>query len=329
MSDRGDGLSAERRPRLRAGAITVAIAVGLVASGCAAASSAPGGTPSQTPAGTSGSSGLDLALKSAPAMSAFGSPPTRIAPHNPFTGPPADPFAGTPADHWADGAAGIVLPAAGPAGGYTAAQVESAYETTRELLAAAYLDRKTLLGGQPTAFAGLLTSQQQTWFLDDLDKTGVDKQGNDLSSRDMVMAFAPGTAQLIGSVIKVRGTMRAHAATQGGENVLDIDVDYIFVYPVQPPHRPTAWMRIVAQALWTVSFGDWAGGATSFEPWVDDYGGGVAGAECGTTDGYAHPDYPDTPQAGAQPSPSGSPIDPYALGQSGQTSSECQATTGT
>lgn len=122
--------------------------------------------------------------------------------------------------------------------------------------------------------------------------------------------------------------MRAHAAALNGENVLDVDVDYIFVYPVQPPHRPTDWMRVVAEASWTVAFGDWAGGATSFEPWLDHSGGGVAGAKCGTRDGYEHPDYPDSRDAGA-PSPSGSPVDPYALGQSADSSSQCQATTGT
>jgi hypothetical protein len=72
---------------------------------------------------------------------------------------------------------GIVLPAAGPVGEYTTAQVESAYVMTRKLLAAAFLDQKTLLGGQSTAFADLLTSQQETWFLDGLDKKGVDQQG--------------------------------------------------------------------------------------------------------------------------------------------------------
>ena len=95
------------------------------------------------------------------------------------------------------------------------------------------------------------------------------------------------------------------SATDNGQNVLDIDTDYIFVYPIQPPGRSTAWMRVVAQASWTVSFGDWAGGATSFEPWLNDSGGDVAGTECGTTDGYERPDYPDS-TAGAHPSPSGS-----------------------
>jgi hypothetical protein len=329
MSDHGERLSWERA-WLRAGAITVAMAVSLVASGCAAASSTSSGAPSQAPASASGTADSDLTLNGAPAISGFGSPPRTIAPHSPLTGPSSDPFAGTPADHWGDGAAAIVLPAAVPVGGYTAAQVESAYVMTRKLLAAAFLDRKTLLGGQPTSFADLLTSQQETWFLGGLDKKGVDKQGNELSTRSLVMAFAPGTTQLIGSVIKVHGTMRAQAATDNGQNVLDIDTDYIFVYPVQPPHRPTAWMRVVAQASWTVSFGDWAAGATSFEPWLNDGGSDVAGTECGTTDGYQRPDYPDTSAAGTQPSPSGSPIDPYALGHSeGSSSLQCRATTGT
>jgi hypothetical protein len=330
MSDHGERLSSERRPWLRAGAITVAMAVSLVASGCAAASPTSSGASSQAPAGTSDASGSDLVLNGAPAISGFGSPPRKIAPHSPLTGASSDPFAGTPADHWGDGAVGIVLPAAGPVGGYTAAQVESAYVMTRKLLAAAFLDQKTLLGGQPMAFADLLTSQQETWFLNDLDKKGVDQQGNELSTRSLVMAFAPGSTQLIGSVIKVHGTMRAQAATDNGQNVLDIDTDYIFVYPVQPPRHPTAWMRVVAQASWTVSFGDWAGGATSFEPWLNDDGGDVAGTECGTTDGYQRPDYPDSTDAGAHASPSGSPIDPYALGHSeGSSSLQCRATTGT
>jgi hypothetical protein len=331
MSDHGESLGRGRRPRLAAGAITVAIAVSLAATGCFAASSAPSGASSQVPGGPSGPSGPDLALSGAPGISGFGSPASKIAPHSPLSGPPADPFSGTPADRWGDGAAGIVLPAAGPVGGYTAAQVESAYEKTRQLLAAAYLDRKTLLGGQPAAFASLLTSQEATWFLDGLDKTGVNKQGEEVSTRSLVMAFPPGAAQLIGSVIKVHGTMRAQVAAKDGQNELDIDTDYIFVYPVEPPHRPTAWMRVVAQASWTVSFADWTGGVTSFEPWVDETGGGVAGTECGTADGYEHPDYPNSPKTGAQPSPSGTPIDPYALGQvqSAGTPSECRATTGT
>jgi hypothetical protein len=197
-----------------------------------------------------------------------------------------------------------------------------------QLLIAAALNRTTLLGGPPTAFTRLLTNQQRTQFLAALNKTGLDKQGNLVSSRSAVTSFAPGSTQLIGNVIKVHGTMRAHEATEkAGVVELDVDVDYIFVYAVEPPHQPTEWMRIVAQMAWTVIFSAWTGAATPFEPWVvfNDF---FAGIKCGT-DGYLHPDYPGN-QAGAPApsvSPSGTPVDPYATATPRPLG--CQRTTGT
>ncbi|HZZ54204.1 MAG TPA: hypothetical protein VFE26_07970, partial [Trebonia sp.] len=80
---------------------------------------------------------------------ALGSILGTIAPGDLFAGATADPFLGTPANGWADGAAGIVAPPAEPVGGFTPAQVAAAYATTGELVAAASLDRQTLLGGPP------------------------------------------------------------------------------------------------------------------------------------------------------------------------------------
>jgi hypothetical protein len=56
-------------------------------------------------------------------------------------------------------------------------------------------------------------------------------------------------------------------------------------------------------------------------------GSSVAGILCGTTDGYQHPDYPNQPKAQPSDSPTGTPVNPYAVGQS--LSSVCQAATGT
>lgn len=241
------------------------------------------------------------------------------------SGPPADPFTGTPANDWADGAAGIVIPKAKPVGGYSAAQVEEAYQTTRKLLIAAALDKQTLLGGAPTAFASLLTRQNRTQFISDLNKVGLDKTGETISTRSEVVSFAPGTTKLIGSVIKVRGTMSAQAKTDAsGYRNLDVNVDYLFTYPVEPPRAPEDWMRIVAHFEGDVTFGDWAGAATSFEPWWDA-GPSVAGARCGTPDGYAHPDYPNGPADKVQPS--GPAINPYSLRPDNGTG--CGQTTGT
>ena len=307
----------------------------LVAAGCSAASSPSSATSSQE-ASPASYGGAPLTLNNAPGLSsAFGSPAaprSAAAPRDTVAaGPPGDPFAGTPADDWADGAAGIKLPAAKPIGGFTRDQVKFAYQRTRKLLVAANLDPATLLGGAPTAFAGLLTAQDRTWFLHGLNKKGVDKQGDALSTRGMVMSFPPGKAQLIGDAIKVHGTMHARAAVdKDGYNVLDVQVDYLFVYAIEPPHTPASWMRIVNEVGWTLSFGDWAGAATTFEPSISTTGiGGVAGVLCGTSDGYQHPDYPDNPSAEARPSdsPTGTPVDPYVMGQSRPAG--CQAVTRT
>jgi hypothetical protein len=252
-----------------------------------------GGTPSgRGSTATTGTPGeTSAAASSAPAKSASAAP---TSPPGAVGGaPPTDPFANTLARNWAEGAAGIVVPAAHPVGGYTAAQVADAYQTTKELLSAAALDRPTLLGGTPTAFADLLTSEQRTQFLAGLNRTGVDKHGNELSTRTMVMSFAPGSTQLIGTVIKVDGTMSARATVDQRQKVLAVDVSYRFVYPVEPPGAPADWTPVVGEISGSVEFGDWALVGAPFQPWVF-FTNGTAGARCGPDDGYVHPDYPNS-----------------------------------
>ena len=304
----------------------------LAAAGCSAVKSAVNHAASAQgpqPATSAGTSTTGLHLGTAPAVSGFATATASVVPPNPL-GPPADPFTGTPADHWANGAAGIVPPAAAAIGPYTKAQVASAYKTTRKLLIAANLDKQTLLGGAPTAFADLLTGPQKAWFTGGLNKQGLDKQGVQLSTRTLVMSFAPGSAQLIGDAIRVNGTMHAKAVNKNGWE-LDVSVDYLFVYPIEPPHRPGDWMRVVNEVVWTVAFANWQGSGSSFAPWVNSTSsrGGVSGADCGATDGYSHPDYPvnTVPSTQSSASPSGSPINPYVAGQT--MNGTCQQTTGT
>lgn len=241
------------------------------------------------------------------------------------TGPPADPFAGSPAAHWADGAAGITIPAARAHGAYSAAQVRSAYQTTREMLIAANLDWPTLRGGSPKAFEKLLIAPELKQFLAGLHTTKVDKSGADENTRDWITSFAPGSTKFVTTVVKVRGTMRASAVRESGSPVLRITADYDFVYAVEPPGDPAAWMRVVQQMSGTVEFGDWAGTPGSFEPWYD-IGGSTSGVRCDTHDGYVHPDFgtgpPDTSQ------PTGKPINPYSLATQAP-GSGCRAITGT
>jgi hypothetical protein len=228
------------------------------------------------------------------------------------SGPPADPFQGTPADKWADGAAGITIPAAKAVGPYSAAQVAAAYQTTKKLLIAANMNQQTLAGGAPTAFADLLgTKKQRTQFLDGLSAKGLAKDQRPNSTRIMVVSFAPGTTQLIGSVIKVHGTMSAHAITNSGSPQLDIDVNYVFVYPIEPPGRPSDWMRFFASDYDSYDFAQFDDPGGPLEAW-DQTVVGTDGAICYTTDGYDHPDYPSIRVQ--NPKGSGKPVDPYAPG---------------
>jgi hypothetical protein len=214
-----------------------------------------------------------------------------ISPIDPFAVPPADPFAGSAADQWADGADGIVVPAARPVGGFSRAQVAAAYERTRKLLIAANLDGPTLLGGAPTAFAKLLGPAQRAVFLAGLNKAGVTSSGYPVSTRAWVASFAPGSTELIGDVIKVHGTMSARAARGAGGPVLAVDVNYFFSYAVEPPHDPSDWTRVVDHVYGTFDFTPSQNGG-ALEPWdrVAVTNSGISG--CGTADGYIHPAYP-------------------------------------
>lgn len=239
----------------------------------------------------------------------------------------ADPFAGTPAEGFASGAAGIVLPAAKPVRGYRTDQVRAAYATTRQLLIAANLDWPTLQGGPPDAFSKLLNIRQQAQFLGGLDRAPA-ADGQSRATRSWVVSFAPGSTAFVGSVIKVHGGIAAMTATDKGRPVLRIRFNYLFVYPVQRPGRPQTRVRVVAHLIGHADFARWTDPGGPLQPWWLAGGPALAGAQCGTTDGYVHPAFPATASSRVTPSPTGTPIDPYQL-RNQHLTGKCFLTTGT
>lgn len=225
-------------------------------------------------------------------------------------GPPADPFADTAAASWGSGATAITIPPVRAHGPYSAAQVRSAYETTRKLLVAANLDWPTLRGGSPAAFEHLLIRSERTRFLAGLRTTKLDKQGRVENTRAWVTSFAPGRTKFVTTDIRVSGTMSASTATDSGSEVLRIKVSYIFVFAVEPPGDPADWMRIVVQRYGTVDFARWDDPGGPLEPWFN-ITGSPAGGLCGQGDGYIHPDYPSGPPPSVRPS--GKPVNPYSF----------------
>ena len=256
---------------------------------------------------------------------ALGSILGTIAPGDLFAGASADPFLGTPANDWANGAAGIVAPPAESVGGFTAAQVAAAYATTGQLVAAASLDRPTLLGGQPAAFERLLTARQRAMFTAGLGAHGLGKDGRPLSTRSWVASFAPGTAQLDGGVIKVSGTMDAVVITETGRQVLRVEVNYSFVYAVEPPHNTTDWSRVVTRQYGSVDFARWDDPHGALEPWDKTVVDPLSGVACGPADGYIHPAYPSNGSISAEQSRL--VIRPYSLARP-TASGACAGTTG-
>lgn len=227
-------------------------------------------------------------------------------------GPPADPFAGTPADQWADGAAGIAVPAARPVGPFTASQVAAAYAATKRLLIAETLDKQTLAGGMPTAFADLLTPPARSQFLSGLDVRGAYPTGQSRSTRSFVESFAPGTARLIGSVIKVKASMSAQTYHESGMLVLAVNVSELATYPIERPGDPGTWMRVVADVYGFFSFGHWDSQSGSLQPWEQTIVGN-SGVQCPMTDGWLHPDYPSLQVLPAPGTAGGNPYTPVSV----------------
>jgi hypothetical protein len=114
--------------------------------------------------------------------------------------------------------------------------------------------------------------------------------------------------------------MSAQATTVTGGPVLRVHVNYILVYPVEPPRAPADWMRIVAHFDGSVDFGNWTDARTPFEPWWQA-NPSAAGGRCAMPDGYVHPEFPSGPPGKVQPS--GAPIDPYSM--SDQSAGSCRA----
>jgi hypothetical protein len=238
------------------------------------------------------------------------------------------PFRGTPAQSWASGASGIVIPPPPPAGSlfpYTTTQITAAYQTTKQLLIAANLNPRTLIGGPPDAFASLLVPQQRTSFLAGLNKTGVNAQQVANSTRGWVTSFTRGT-RLAGKVIKVHGTMSVSVGTNNGSSVLVVHADYLFVYLVTWRGQLSTLMRIVNQDDVEVEFGTYTDPGGPLQPWWQVLGGGDAGALCDVHDGFVHPDFP-----GGRPdttSPKGPAVNPYDLTPA-SASAGCRSATGT
>lgn len=215
----------------------------------------------------------------------------------------ADPFAGSPAVSYLDGVMGITSPPATATGRLSAHDVETAYATVRARLAAAALDRPTLLGGVPDAFARTLGPDERSYFTRNLDDPDPAQR-----TRSWVVSFAPHTAELVGPVIKVHGGMSARPTADERVKGVTVRFDYLFVYAVQRPGVPSTLERLVARVTGEVFFHRTDGALRTYTP---HWGVAPTPARCDVRDGFIHPTYADsTPETSPATGPR---TDPYDL----------------
>ena len=110
-----------------------------------------------------------------------------------------------------------------------------------------------------------------------------------------------------------------------GAVILAIEVNYLFAYAVGSPHDPTDWTHIVDHEYGSIDFAHWEGRAGALQPW-DNATIEHAGEQCGTSDGYIHPDYPS--DRSIDTSPPGPVVNAYSLAPP-PPSTSCGRSTGT
>lgn len=232
----------------------------------------------------------------------------------PVETPAAGPFEGSRAEDWAEGVDGFVMPKAKALGGLSKKDVAKGLARARELLAAAYLDRRTLMGAKPAPFIKLLHPDQRSWFRKNLDG------GRKGTTRSWVLSFAPKTAEQATDVIKVHGRAKLSAFKKGRITGAKLETNHLIVYAIQRPGQPATMTRLVKHHLGTVLMYRDARGAIT---WITDWGGSVTPARCDVReDGYVHPMYRDSVPDAERPT--GTPIDPYDLDRE-RHEGECRA----
>ncbi|MFG5721823.1 hypothetical protein [Streptomyces murinus] len=142
-----------------------------------------------------------------------------------------EPFRGPPAARWADGAAGITVPAARATGWMDKAQATRAPARSKEFLVAAGLDTRVLRGERPSKAIAVLNPRQkdvQHYLRAALSAKTPTPETDPLL---LFSRFRPDPARLVGDVVKTRGRL---SYREGKRGAVEVTADVTFVYPVTP-----------------------------------------------------------------------------------------------
>ncbi|MET8977761.1 hypothetical protein ABZX85_19290 [Streptomyces sp. NPDC004539] len=259
------------------------------------------------PFGT-GSDGTDVAATPLPPETAAPSgAPGEVDPDAPTQ---ARPFAGSPALQWADGAAGIVAPAATAVKGFSKAQVQDYLALTRTFLVDANLDPAVLKGGSPNAVLNQIDPIQTD--VRDLMRTALRKADKEHDPLLLFSRFDPAEVRIAGNVVKTRGRMTFGPGKNGS---VAVHTDYTFVYPVVRASTPTAdgdaeATRTIVRRVIDFEMSDPVRyQVTPGKLFITAYRMTSGNSTCGRFDGYLRPEFLADRSTG--PTPTGPEEDPY------------------
>ncbi|MBL7547195.1 hypothetical protein I6A60_04780 [Frankia sp. AgB1.9] len=181
------------------------------------------------------------------------------------TATPVDPFQGLDLTKYGLGADGIVLPAAAPAGRFSAAEVASDLDLSKQLLVAALLDPRTM-AGDPADYYQLLPPDSAADIRDWIASIPTGR-GNST----MFTMLAPGVS-LADPEIPIASTITFDAEPYEGYETLQVKTNLAVVYELR---RGTDVRVVVRQFVQNFTFyhpRDVANGASG--PYVSSPGGG-------------------------------------------------------
>ncbi|WP_424184819.1 hypothetical protein ACOBQX_23400 [Actinokineospora sp. G85] len=220
-----------------------------------------------------------------------------------------DPFDRTPASGWAEGAAGIVAPAAAAVGEFSAAQVSAATSLVRDALVASRVDPALVTGHNPAGYLRLLAPDAAAQ-LRPLFGTGREPEAQALVS------MADSASPLLPVPPRVTGSMRVEPGDPGE---LVVHTNYLFAYAFDsPPEVAPAPMDAVVLVRADVDYvlrvgAEWTPSSQGL--WYGDVGGyGYAIACHAYRRGFLAPAYLDQadPLRGPPHTDPGAYFDPSA-----------------
>lgn len=218
----------------------------------------------------------------------------------------AQPFRGSPAAQWADGKAGISMPAAQATGWMTKAQVAHALDQSLDFLASASLDPDVLRGERPKAAIALINPHQRD--VQDYLSAALREPSKDNDPLLLFSRFAPTKVRLVGDVVKTQGRITFR---EGKRGALEVTSDVTYVYPVvRAAEGSDEVARTIVRRETVMSWDDPAkvitkrGTFSLLSYKVDASNGG-----CGNVTGYYLPQF--AADRAADGSGKGPEVDPY------------------